>query len=246
MFTEYVTRGVKAGLVGGVAFGLFIALVGNPLIGYAETFEHSHGHPPAVSETVTAVVSIVGGILLGVLLGAAVFGVAYYFLEPVLPSKSVDANSYVLGGAGFITVSGAPWLVFPPQPPGVEQSLSVDARIAWYALMMVVSALACGLAGWVYRRLRRRFDDRSRVIAVVGVAVALGVLALVSVIAPANSVAGPIPADLVTVFQAVTAMGQVGFWFVLATAHAWLVRREQSATEPETGSINTPSVALDP
>lgn len=246
MFTEYVTRGATAGVVGGIAFGLFIALVGNPLIGYAETFEHSHGAAPAVSTTVTAVVSVVGGVLLGVLLGAVVFGVAYYFLEPVVPGGSVDAKSYVLGGAGFITVSGAPWLVFPPQPPGVEQSLSVNARIAWYALMMGVGALACGLAGYVYRRLRRWFDERGRVVAVIGGIVALGVLPLVGLIAPANSVTGPIPAELASVFQAVTAMGQLGFWFVLATVHAWLVRREQSVPDPGSDSFNSSSVAVDP
>ncbi len=232
MFVEYVTRGAKAGLVGGVAFGLFIALVGNPLIGYAETFEHSH-EAPAVSGTVTAVVSVAGGVLLGVLLGAVVFGAAYYFLEPVLAGwGSVDAKSYVLGGAGFITVSGAPWVVFPPQPPGVEQSLPVDVRIAWYALMMGVGALACGLAGYVYRQLRRRFDDRGWVVAALGAIASLGVIPMVGVVAPANSVTGPLPTELVPVIQAVTAVGQIGFWFVLATAHAWLVRREEPVSGP--------------
>lgn len=245
MFIEYVTRGAKAGLVGGVAFGLFIALVGNPLVGYAETFEHSH-EAPAVSETVTAVVSVVGGVLLGVLLGAVVFGVAYYLLEPVLVGLgSVDAKSYLLGAAGFITVSGAPWVVFPPQPPGVEQSLSVDVRIAWYAIMMGVGALACGVAGYVYGQLRRRFDERGRVIATLGGLASLGMIPLVGVIAPANSVTVPVPSALASVIQVVTAMGQLWFWFVLATAHAWLVRRERSVSGPN-DSIDAPSVVTDP
>ncbi|RRJ33704.1 CbtA family protein [Halocatena pleomorpha] len=246
MFTEYVTRGAKAGVVGGVAFGLFIALVGNPLIGYAETFEHSHGHSSTVSDTVAAVVSVVGGVLLGVLLGIVVFGAIYYFLEPVLPGGSMDAESYLLGGAGFITISGAPWLALPPQPPGVEQSLSVDVRIAWYALMMGAGALSCGLAGYVYRRLRRRFDDRSRAIAAFGATTMFGVLPVVALVAPANSVTGPIPSELATVIRAVTAMGQVGFWFVLATAHAWLVRRDRSIPESETDPIDAPSMAVEP
>lgn len=247
MFTEYVTRGAKAGVVGGIAFGLFIALVGNPLIGYAETFEHSHGGEPAVSGTVTAVVSVMGGVLLGVLLGAVVFGTVYYFLEPVLPGGgAVDAESYLLGGAGFITVSGAPWVVFPPQPPGVEQSLPVDARVAWYALMMGVGALACGLAGCVYRRFRRRFGEWGWVVATLGAIASLGVIPLVGVVAPANTVAGHIPSELVSVFQAVTVMGQVVFWFVLATAHAWLVRDEGTVSDSESDPIDASSVAVDP
>ncbi len=188
-------------------------------------------------------VSVVGGVLLGVLLGIVVFGVIYYLLEPVLPGRgSVDIDSYLLGGAGFITVSGAPWLLFPPQPPGVEQSLSVDVRIAWYAFMMGVGALSCGLAGHVYRR----FADRSRAIAAFGTVAAFGLLPLATVVAPTNSVTGPIPADLATVIRAITAMGQVGFWFVLATVHAWLVRRDRSTPEPETDPIDAPSMTVEP
>lgn len=223
MFTRYVTRGLKAGLVAGIAFGVFVALVGDPLVGYAETFEHGHGGgEPVVSGTITTVVSIVGGILLGILFGAVVLGAAFYFLEPAIPGVA-GTKSYVLGTAGFITVSGAPWLLLPPQPPGVEQALATEVRIVWYLIMMVTGALACGLSGYAYTRLRTQYG---RPPAFIGAFVMLGLIPVVAAIGPANPVSGPIPVELAYVFRTVTGVGQVGLWFVLASAHAWLCRRD--------------------
>lgn len=225
MLTNYVTRGLKAGTIGGIVFGLFMALVGNPLIGYAETFEEAGHHGgPVVSGATTTVVSVVGGALVGVLFGAVVFGAAFYFLEPMIPGAA-GTKSYLLGAAGFVTVSGAPWLVLPPQPPGVEQALAVDTRLAWYLGMMVVGALVCGVVGYAYTRLRPRYG---RLVGSIGSVAALTLLPIAAAVAPSNAVSGPIPGSLAYVFQATVAVGQVGLWFVLASAHAWF---EDRATE---------------
>ncbi|WP_435197340.1 CbtA family protein [Natronomonas sp. EA1] len=225
MLTRYLVRGLKAGTIGGIVFGLFVALVGNPLIGYAETFEHGHGSGPVVPGVVTTVVSILGGILLGVLVGVVVFGVAFYVLEPAIPGVG-ETKSYLLAAAGFLTVSGAPWLVVPPQPPGVEQTLPTDVRLLWYLLMMVAGAVTCGLSGYTYTRIRTRYG---REVAAIGAVAVLGLLPVVAVFAPANAASGPIPTDLAAVFRTVTAVGQLGLWFVLASAHAWLHDRDRAA-----------------
>ena len=226
MLTNYVTRGLKAGIAGGIVFGLFMTLVGNPLIAYAETFEEAGHHGgPVVSGAVTTAVSILGGILIGILFGVVAFGAVFYFLEPAIPGAA-GIKSYVLGAAGFVTVSGAPWLVLPPQPPGVEQALAVDTRLTWYLGMMLVGALACSGAGYAYTRLQPRYG---RLVGVIGGIAALALLPLVTTIAPANTVSGPVPAGLAYVFQTTVAAGQVGLWFVLASAHAWLVHRNRTA-----------------
>ena len=219
MFTRYVLRGMKAGVVAGLFFGLFVALIGNPFIGYAETFEKGgHGHGPVVSGAVTTGVSIAGGVLVGILLGAVVLGVAFYFLEPAIPGEH-GTKSYLLAAAGFVTVSGAPWLVLPPQPPGVEQTLPVGTRLGLYAVMMLAGAVACGLSGYAYNRLRRQ---PSRLLALVGGIVPVALLLAVAVAMPANDVSGPIPEGLAAVFRTVVGMGEVGLWLVLGSAHAWL------------------------
>lgn len=224
MLTKYVRRGMKAGGAGGLAFGAFVAFVGNPLIEYAETFETGgHGGGPVVSGAITNTVSIVGGLLLGMLAGAVVFGVLFYFLEPAIPGRR-ETKSYLLGAAGFVTVSGAPWVVLPPQPPGVEQGLPTGVRITWYLVLMVAGAVACGLAGYVFNRLRSRM---SHPLAVTGALVPFVLVFAVASVSPANPVVGPIPDQLAAVFRTVTAVGQIGFWFVMASAHAWLLHREQ-------------------
>ncbi|MUV51689.1 CbtA family protein, partial [Haloarcula sp. CBA1122] len=120
MATDYLERGAVAGVAGGLVYGLFVATVGNSFTAGLETFEHGHGHGggPVVSGLTTAVASIGGGVLWGLLFGVAVFGMAYFFLEPAIPGSGATKR-LALAGAGFLTVSGAPWLVLPPQPPGV-------------------------------------------------------------------------------------------------------------------------------
>ncbi|EMA53217.1 MULTISPECIES: CbtA family protein [Halococcus] len=258
MLTAYLLRGAKAGLIAGLAFGLFIALVGNPLVGLAETFEggdagghatedHAgdasgdhheggagsadgagggHHASAAVSALTTKLVSIAGGIGWGLLFGIAGFGLAYYFLEPAIPGTGAT-KQYLLAAAGFVTVSGAPWLVLPPQPPGAEQALPTDTRLLWYAVLLVAGAGACLLAGVAYNRLRR---IRGTGVAVAGAAASFAVLAVPVLLAPANPVSVPAPADLVTTFRGLVAASQAMLWFVLASVHAWLVRCEADAS----------------
>lgn len=224
MLTKYVLRGVKAGFVGGIVYGAFVALVGNPLIRYAETFEEGgHAGEPVVAGPVTNTVSVVGGVLFGILLGAVVFGAIYYFLEPALPGTG-GTKSFLLAGAAFITVSGAPWLVLPPQPAGVDQALPTGVRITWYVIMMVIGAVACGLALAVYNRLRPRIGRPG---ATVSALVPFVLVFAVALVAPENSVSGPVPDGLAEVFRGVTAVGQLGLWLVLASTHVWLLQRDR-------------------
>jgi predicted cobalt transporter CbtA len=235
MLMDYMRRGLKAGLIGGIVYGVFVALIGNPLISFIETMRghhgsshaHAHTHASMVSGAVTNAVSIGGGIVLGLLFGAVVFGSVYYFFEPEIPGRA-DTRSYLLGGAGFITVSGAPWLLFPPQLPGAEQVLPVDVRIAWYAIMMGVGAIVCCLSGYTYVRL----CTQRRIVALAGGVVPLFLIPVVAVLGATSlgvrtgiGMAGT--GALVRSFQAIVAFGQIGLWTVIAGVHAWLIRREQ-------------------
>ncbi len=246
MLVAYLTRGVKAGLVAGLAFGLLVALVANPLVGYADGLGgdahaaagdhgeagHHHGAATegghaesAVSAAVTRAVSVVSGVLWGVLLGGVVFGAGFYFLEPAIPGAGA-AKSYLLAGAGFVTFSGAPWLVFPPRPPGVEAALSVDARLALYGGMMVAGALACLAAGWTYGRVR---EARGRAAATAAAAVSFVALSVPVTLAPANPVESALPADLTTGVTGLVVFGQVLLWVVLGAAHARFRRADAAA-----------------
>lgn len=230
MTTDYLRHGLFAGLVGGLVHGAYVAFVGNNLIAVAEGFEQGHGHAgAAVSSATAAAVSVGAGVAWGVLFGVLVFGMGYYLLEPVLPGGE-GTRSYLLGAAGFVTASGAPWLVLPPVAPGMEQALPTGTRTAWYVGMMALGALACGGSAFASRRLA----DRGRSIGVAGAAAPLALLAIPVALAPANPVHSHPPAALVVTFRAVVVTGQVLLWGTLAASHAWLTRRaDDPATAPD-------------
>ena len=222
MFARYAARGLKAGAVAGVAFGLFVAFVGDPLVHLSEAVVAGHEHTGEAGGAVLAsATSVAAGGLWGLLAGLC-FGVAYYVAEPALPGGA-DARSYLLAAAGFVTVAGTPWLVLPPQPAGVEPALGTEVRLFWYATMLVAGALACGLALAAYSRLRSRGRTAGLGAAVVPFALPLGLAA----VAPAAATA-PDP-TLAAAYRGVVTLGQVLLWGTLAAAHSWLARRSSVA-----------------
>jgi predicted cobalt transporter CbtA len=239
MFVEAVTRGVKAGVVAGLVFAVFVALVANPLVVYADGLHHDgHDHSHEGTEGTAALsvgdaVSVLSAGLWAVLLGGVVFGVAFYLLEPLLPGTG-PTQSYLLGAAGFITVSGAPWLALPPAAPGVEQSLGTTTRLVWQGGMMVAGALACLLAGYAYDQLAGR---HGRAVAVAGALGALATLAVPATLAPSGATGGSLPGTLQTALVGLVVFGQVLLWATLATAHAALGGGPEPTAAPTADSL---------
>jgi predicted cobalt transporter CbtA len=226
MLSTHLERGTLAGAVGGVVYGLFVWLVGTPLIRLAETYEHHGGHDPAVPASVASATSVLGGVLFGVVVGVTLFGLVHYFFEPALPTDP-GARSLLLGAAGFFTVSGAPWVALPPQPPGVEAALSSTTRLGIYAGMMVLGALTCILA---WRAYTAYGDGRWLRTATLGI-VAVTVVPVAGYLTPAAVAHTPVPATLTTAFRWTTVFGQGALWLVLGGTHAWLLGRTDD--EPE-------------
>lgn len=231
MAWAYIRRGLAAGATAGLALGLFVVLVVRPLVRHVETFEAgSSGGASAGLLAGPTLVSLLGSVLFGLLLGAVVFGPGYYLLEPGIPGRA-DTRSYLLGAAGFVTLSGAPWLFVPPQPPGVEQALAVEWRLAYYGLGMALGAATCALSAYGWRRWR---GHRGRVVAGLAALAPPAILVGLAILAPAVSIAGPVPEGLATAFRAVVAVGQLGVWLVMAGTHAWLLARVSDEEIPTT------------
>lgn len=258
MVVDYLERGVLAGSIAGLVYGAYMALVANPLIGYMETVaeggegghaagDHAHGagehahaageHAHAVGEATTAAVSIGSGVLWGILLGG-VFALAFYFLEPALPGRG-NAKAYVLAGAGFFSVSIAPWLVLPPTTPGAEQAYTPTLRIAIYVGMMAVGAVVAAASVRGYDRV----SVRSRPLGVVAAAVPIVALGAVTAIAaPTIVTPGVMPADLVAAFRGLTVLSQGALWALVAGCFGWLQTRAgvRSAAERRDELLTSP------
>jgi len=229
MAVDSVERGVLAGSVAGLAYGLFVAGIANPLVSrLEEQAEHQHAgaeHAHAVvSETTTAAVSVGSGVLWGILLGG-VFGLAYYLLEPALPGRQ-GVKPYVLAGTGFLTVSVAPWLVLPPATPGVEHALATSQRLLLYGGMMLVGAVLAAGTVLTYRRVTGvASPGRAGATSFASLAVVLAALAVGT---PTLASSGLESAALARVFQGSVVLSQAALWTVLAGVYEQLTRRRRT------------------
>jgi len=230
----YLKRGVLAGGVAGIAYGLFMAFVANPLTEYLHHAGHDHGHHAAdsarvVAESTTALVSIGGGLLWAIFLGG-VFGLAMFVFEPALPGHET-VRSYVLAGCGFLTVSATPWLVLPPAAPVAEHLYPVDTRLAIYGGLVLLGAAVSAAAIVSYRRTAARH----RLLGVAaGLAPIAGTMILLPVVTPTVVTHPGLSTDLVAAYQAMVVVGQAGLWLLLAATFGWLQRRGQSTTVTQT------------
>jgi hypothetical protein len=246
MFARYLQRGVAAGVVAGIAYAAYMVFVGNPLSEYVHEAEsgagHDHGHAHAheagahaheagtvVSETTVAAVSAGSGLLWAILLGG-VFAVALYLLEPAVPGPSA-AKPYLLAAAGFLTVSGVPWLVLPPAAPGAEHAYGIDARLGIYVGLVALGAITVAAAAAAYERGRSH-----------GVGAGLAAGALPFAVVVALSLAAPtvtthpgLPTDLVSAYRALAVLSQAALWLLVAAAFDALGRRGTAPTTEPTG-----------
>ncbi|WP_178915685.1 CbtA family protein [Natronomonas gomsonensis] len=217
---DALRRGAIAGAVGGGAYGLYVALVGNPLVEHAEELaHHGHGHgheATVVADGVTSVVSVGGSAALGLLFGLVVFGFVGYLLEPALPDRG---GSYLLGLGGFLTVSGVPWLVLPPAAPGVETTVATDFALSLYVGLMAVGAVACLASGWVYHRLAEYGRPVGTAAALAVFVTTVGVAAFA---APSPGYESTLPATFEAAYVGSVVVGQLGLWGIAAATHSRL------------------------
>lgn len=167
-------------------------------------------------------VDVGAGIAWGALAGLVTFGVVHYFLEPAIPGGP-GVRSFLLAGAGFLTVSGVPWLLVPPRPGVAGSALDPLSAAVAYAVAMAAAALACLGAASAYRALSGRVPRP---------AAALGAAGPLLAVVAAGTLAGPLtgdpamPPETLSAYQGVVVAGQVGFWMLLAGSHALLIARE--------------------
>lgn len=225
MIADYLRRGVAAGAVAGIAYGLYIVLVGNPLTEYAHDAGHGHDHgheqaTQAISETTAALVSAGSGLLWAIFLGGC-FAAALYLFEPALPGSNA-LRPYVLAGAGFVTVSGVPWLALPPAAPGAEHLYGVQARLAAYLGLVALGAITVAATVAAYNRFAARNAG-------FGIAVAAAPLLTVAVVltlaAPTVTTHPDLPADFVSAYRGLALLSQAVLWLLLAGAFDGLRRR---------------------
>jgi predicted cobalt transporter CbtA len=210
-----VLGAILLGMAAGLVAAAFLTITGEPRIEDAIRLEHAH----LVHEHVHEEVLVSRGVQKGPgLFGAYVlsgggfgllFGIAFLGLGRGRPD--VFRRALLAGGvlAGAFTV--APWLKYPPDPPGVGNPATLaDRQRIYVALILLTLAVLVG-ATHLARRLRDRgWDEPRRVAAVVAVAVVV-MLAVVGLLPPAPDKV-EVPATLVWQFRLASLGGNLLLW----------------------------------
>ena len=191
---DRLRSGVAAGVLAGVAYGLFTWLVVSPVVRH---LEHLASHGGDHGHDVAPAVS-----------------------DPL--TAVVSAGGDVLAGAGFVTVSVAPWTVLPPATPGMEPLYGSALRVPLYLGLVGVGGLVAATSVLGYTRASRA---HGRGVGALVAVLPLATLGLFSIAAPPTLVGGDAPAGLSAAFRWLVGFSQAGLWALIAAAFRRVDRR---------------------
>jgi predicted cobalt transporter CbtA len=224
--TRYLRLGAVAGLAGGLASGLFLALFGERSINDAIALERA-GQTGPHDEMFSRGVQQVGGALgvgiVGICLGV-VFAVVFVSVRHRLSGSDDWRRSAQLTAVAFFTIALVPFLKYPGNPPAVGDPDTITERTVLYAIMLAWSCVTTFAAYRLSLHLRARHTpDARRLPAVGALYVALVAAALLLLPATPDSVGAP--ATLIWRFRIASIGGSALFWSVLGTVFGWLLVR---------------------
>lgn len=153
-----------------------------------------------------------GQILAGVILGTSVgalFGIVFALSKNSLPGINNVKKALVLAGVMWLALYFIPFLKYPANPPTVGETETVVLRAILYISFIAIS----GFATIGFYRLSKKFQNKKKLIALIGYAV---FISIVFVAMPDNPDEVSAPTDLVEGFRAVSVLGVSSFWISVA------------------------------
>ena len=224
-----VVTGLVVGLLAGLASALLHTFVGEPLLRDAIALEEAaaatSGQLVGATEPELISRSVQSGLGLFVAMGlsGAVFGLlfacAFWGLRSAQPQpfrRALWAGMILFG-----SITLAPWLKYPPNPPGVGDPESIGRRQGLYvsliALSLAFAILGVALAGL----LGRRDWPEHRRTAVVALATAVAFGVALALLPPAPDQVDA-PATLIWRFRLASLAGSALLWGLLTTGFGLL------------------------
>lgn len=206
-------NGLVAGACGGLALAIVLAALGEGPAADHEMF--SRGTQQAGG--------IVGALVYGALLGL-VFAVVFVAARHRLPGRTDPRRALLMALAGWTAVVFVPFVLYPPNPPGVGDPATIDQRTVAYIVALawgVVSVVAATGGG---RELHRRGWQEPAQIAG-GVISFVALVALAAFLLPASTSVRALPADLVWPFRLTSLAGTSACWLTLGVVFGALTAR---------------------
>jgi hypothetical protein len=257
MEKKIIGIGVLAGSLSGLAAFGVARLWEAPVIGraieYEErrsaaeaalTGEHAHEHEVfsrALQENVGAGIgTMVFAIAMGALFAVA-FVVATTHLNRRHLTADLRSTAMALAGAGFLSTSLVPFIIYPANPPGVGLAETISDRTGAYLLALGISVGFAIVAAAVALRLTPRIGGwTATAVGAVGYLAAVG---LTSAVLPdfdetpgaltdagGNVVFPGFPADVLADFRMYSIGTQAALWLVLGASFAVLISRATTST----------------
>jgi len=232
---------VPVGFLAGLASALLQTFTGEPLVRKAIAIEQARnaaasapgqaGAPELISRSVQSGVGLFAALAVSGATFGLVFALAFWGLRAGRPDPFLRA--LVAGTILFGSLTLAPWLKYPPNPPSVGDPDTLDRRQALY-VSAVALALALALVGAALSSRLRRWPPHLR-FTTVGLAVAVPFALALALLPPApDPVAAP--ATLIWRFRLASLGGNALLWAVLTVGFGLLAaeatrRRQRPPTE---------------
>lgn len=214
-YSAVLKRALLAGVLVGIALGVYVLVIIEPVITDAIALEeqlgdghthalpgvaHSHGDDALVGRQGQLVGGFIASLALSVIV-AGVFGTIFAAVRHRLPGRIDFHRSMWLATVGFVSVALIPGLKYPANPPAVGDAATVGERSIQWLSLVVMSMIAVFVLGRLSVFLRSRFDDASRtcLVAVASIAAFGALLALYP--STPDSISPDIPAALVWDFR---------------------------------------------
>jgi len=221
-----IAASVVVGLLAGLASALLLRVIGEPLVRDATALEDARSaaaaasgasHGAAAPELVSRSVQSGAGLFAAMGLSGAAFGLvfalAFWGLRSAQPSPF--RRAMWAGVILFGSITLAPWLKYPPNPPAVGDPDTLGRRQGLYVSLIALS-LAVGLVGAALAGLlgRQGWPEHRRV-AAVAIAVAVVFGTALAVLPPAPDPVDA-PATLIWRFRLASLAGNALLWAVLS------------------------------
>ena len=231
--SQFLVRGLLAGLIAGLAaFGVAYVL-GEPSVNTAIRMEQSHTshetHPADadITEVSRATQSTWGLLTATVAIGVALGGVtalASAFAMGRLGRLNPAQSTAVVSGVGFVAVSVIPFLKYPATPPAVGHPETLNERTGLFFAMLgisVVAAIAATAAGALIVK-KGRGAYFATVVPAIGF---IAVVGLAAVLLPTVNEVGDFPADTLWFFHRASILSSAAIWGVLGVVLTGLIGR---------------------
>jgi Probable cobalt transporter subunit (CbtA) len=222
-------RGLLAGLAAGLVSGVYLLLVGEPVIDATIRLEAAASGGAEAAEVYSRGTQKLGLVGATVLYGLAVgggFALVHQLLEPRMAAGSAWDKAVRLAAAGFGTLFLVPFFAYPANPPGVGDPATAGTRTRLYLAAIALSAVISLLAWLAAHRLAEQGVERWRRQFAVGagylVAVGLAYAVLPEVTEQVN-----VPAEVLWDARLAAASGQALLWACLGAAFGALGMRDQ-------------------